>query len=44
MRSAAAHGEADNPYIVIDDLPKVASLKALFTELYRDTPMLTTAK
>lgn len=29
-------------YIVINDLPKVADLKQLFPELYRDTPVLVT--
>jgi peptide-methionine (S)-S-oxide reductase len=30
------------PYIVINDLPKIADLKQLFRELYRDTPVLVT--
>ncbi len=30
------------PYIVINDLPKVADLKQLFPELYRDAPILVT--
>ena len=30
------------PYIVINDLPKVADLKQLFPEVYRDTPVLVT--
>ncbi|EIM30062.1 peptide-methionine (S)-S-oxide reductase MsrA [Microvirga lotononidis] len=30
------------PYIVINDLPKVADLKQLFPEIYRDTPVLVT--
>jgi peptide-methionine (S)-S-oxide reductase len=30
------------PYIVINDLPKIADLKQLFPELYRDTPVLVT--
>jgi peptide-methionine (S)-S-oxide reductase len=29
----------DYPYIVINDLPKIAKLKALFPELYRDDPV-----
>jgi peptide-methionine (S)-S-oxide reductase len=29
----------DNPYIVINDLPKVANLKRLFPAAYRDTPV-----
>jgi peptide-methionine (S)-S-oxide reductase len=29
-----------NPYIVINDLPKVANLQRLFPELYRPTPVL----
>jgi hypothetical protein len=28
------------PYIVFDDLPKIANLKRLFPELYRSDPML----
>ena len=28
------------PYIVYNDLPKVANLKQLFPDLYRDTPVL----
>lgn len=31
------------PYIVINDLPKVESLKQLFPDLYRDTPVLVMA-
>ena len=31
------------PYIVINDLPKIANLKRLFPEQYRDKPVLTTA-
>lgn len=31
-----------NPYIVINDLPKVANLKRLFPSLYRSTPVLVT--
>ena len=31
------------PYIVINDLPKVANLKRLFPEQYRDKPVMTTA-
>jgi peptide-methionine (S)-S-oxide reductase len=31
------------PYIVINDLPKIANLKRLFPDLYRDDPVLTTA-
>jgi peptide-methionine (S)-S-oxide reductase len=30
------------PYIVINDLPKVADLKQLFPEVYRETPVLVT--
>jgi peptide-methionine (S)-S-oxide reductase len=30
------------PYIVINDLPKIADLKQLFPEFYRDTPVLVT--
>jgi peptide-methionine (S)-S-oxide reductase len=30
------------PYIVINDLPKIADLKRLFPEVYRDTPVLVT--
>jgi len=30
----------DNPYIVINDLPKLDSLKALFPESWRSTPVL----
>jgi peptide-methionine (S)-S-oxide reductase len=30
----------DSPYIVINDLPKLAALKRLFTPLYRDQPVL----
>ena len=29
-----------NPYIVINDLPKIENLKRLFPELYRSTPVL----
>jgi len=32
-----------NPYIVINDLPKVENLKRLFPELYRSTPVLVAA-
>jgi peptide-methionine (S)-S-oxide reductase len=32
------------PYIVINDLPKIANLKRLFPEQYRDKPVLTTEK
>ena len=32
-----------DPYIVINDLPKVANLKRLFPEQYRDKPVMTTA-
>src|SRR5690606_5629738 len=28
------------PYIVVNDLPKVAALKALFPDVYRDDPVL----
>ncbi|HET7766523.1 MAG TPA: peptide-methionine (S)-S-oxide reductase MsrA [Burkholderiales bacterium] len=31
------------PYIVINDLPKIANLKRLFPEQYRDKPVMTTA-
>ena len=31
-------------YIVINDLPKVAALKRLFPELYREEPVLVMAK
>ncbi len=31
------------PYIVINDLPKVANLKRLFPEQYREKPVMTTA-
>jgi peptide-methionine (S)-S-oxide reductase len=31
------------PYIVINDLPKIESLKRLFPELYRATPVLVAA-
>src|SRR3954453_9174720 len=31
------------PYIAINDLPKVAALKRLFPSLYRDTPVLVAA-
>ena len=31
------------PYIVINDLPKIVNLKRLFPDLYRDVPVLTTA-
>jgi peptide-methionine (S)-S-oxide reductase len=33
----------DYPYIVINDLPKVANLKRLFPDLYRADPVLVTA-
>ena len=33
-----------HPYIVVNDLPKVENLKRLFPELYRETPVLTTAR
>ncbi len=29
----------DNPYIVINDLPKIVALKRLYPELYQDTPV-----
>ena len=32
-----------NPYIAINDMPKVDGLKALFADTYRDTPILTAA-
>jgi peptide-methionine (S)-S-oxide reductase len=32
------------PYIVINDLPKVAHLQQMFAHLYRDTPVLVRAK
>jgi peptide-methionine (S)-S-oxide reductase len=35
---------ADAPYIASYDLPKVAALKALFPEAYRDAPLLVLAK
>jgi len=28
----------DSPYIVVNDLPKIAQLKALYPELYRESP------
>ena len=31
-----------HPYIVINDLPKVANLKRLFPDVYRETPVLVT--
>jgi peptide-methionine (S)-S-oxide reductase len=31
------------PYIVINDLPKIDNLKRLFPDLYREQPVLTTA-
>ncbi|MEZ5834097.1 MAG: peptide-methionine (S)-S-oxide reductase, partial [Dongiaceae bacterium] len=31
------------PYIVINDLPKIANLKRIFPELYRDDPVLVMA-
>jgi peptide-methionine (S)-S-oxide reductase len=34
----------DNPYIVINDLPKVASLQRLFPDLYLPTPVLVYAQ
>ena len=33
----------DNPYIAINDMPKVENLKRLFPELYRDQPVLVLA-
>jgi peptide-methionine (S)-S-oxide reductase len=30
----------DNPYIAINDLPKVANLQRLYPQLYRPTPVL----
>lgn len=33
----------DNPYIVINDLPKLANLKRVFPNLYRPTPTLVAA-
>jgi len=33
-----------HPYIVFNDLPKIADLKRLFPESYRETPVLTTAR
>jgi peptide-methionine (S)-S-oxide reductase len=29
----------DSPYIVVNDLPKIANLKRLYPELYRDAPV-----
>jgi peptide-methionine (S)-S-oxide reductase len=29
----------DSPYIVVNDLPKIAALKRLYPELYRDSPV-----
>ena len=34
----------NNPYIVINDLPKVAALKRMYPEQYRDDPVLVSAK
>jgi peptide-methionine (S)-S-oxide reductase len=31
-----------HPYIMINDLPKVANLKRLFPDVYRETPVLVT--
>jgi len=31
------------PYIVINDLPKIANLKRLFSDRYREKPVLTAA-
>ena len=28
----------DSPYIVVNDLPKIANLKALYSQYYMDTP------
>jgi peptide-methionine (S)-S-oxide reductase len=28
----------DSPYIVVNDLPKIATLKALYSQYYKDTP------
>jgi peptide-methionine (S)-S-oxide reductase len=28
----------DSPYIVVNDLPKIANLKALYSQYYKDTP------
>jgi peptide-methionine (S)-S-oxide reductase len=33
----------DNPYIVVNDLPKIENLKRLFPDLYRADPVLVTA-
>jgi peptide-methionine (S)-S-oxide reductase len=33
----------DQPYIVVNDLPKVANFKKMFPSLYRDTPVMITA-
>jgi peptide-methionine (S)-S-oxide reductase len=33
----------DQPYIVVNDLPKIGNLKKLFPKRYRDKPVLTTA-
>jgi peptide-methionine (S)-S-oxide reductase len=33
-----------HPYIVFNDLPKIADLKRLFPESYREAPVLTTAR
>jgi len=32
------------PYIVVNDLPKVANLKRMFADVYRDTPVLVTKR
>ena len=32
-----------DPYIIVNDLPKIANLKRLFPDLYRTNPVLTTA-
>jgi peptide-methionine (S)-S-oxide reductase len=32
------------PYIVWNDLPKVEHLKRMFSDIYRDTPVLVRAK
>jgi len=30
--------QSDSPYIVVNDLPKIANLKALYSQYYKDTP------
>jgi peptide-methionine (S)-S-oxide reductase len=37
------HQHPDQPYIAIYDLPKIANLKAMFAEVWRDKPALVSA-